>query len=86
MKAKRYIFLSFEGFTFQPGSEATEPDIENLQVIGMARGTCPDNAFIALLKENPYLASTSFEELICLELAEDSEKTKKYFYLSDRSN
>ena len=33
---KSYIFITTEGFTYQPGSESPEPDVENCQVIGFA--------------------------------------------------
>ncbi len=82
-KENHYIFLSPEGFTFHPGSEAAEPDIENLQVIGFAYGDCPEAAFCKLLRNNSYLIHTSFDELICLKLAEEAEEEKKYFYISD---
>lgn len=35
---KKYIFITFEGFTFQPYSESDVPDIENMQVIGFSEG------------------------------------------------
>lgn len=82
-KENQYIFLSQEGFTFQPGSEEAEPDIDNLQVIGFASGICPEKAFSKLLKKNSYLIKTSFDELICLKLAEGAEEEKRYFHISD---
>jgi len=65
---KSYIFITTEGYTFQPESELIEPDIENCQVIGFARGIDEKDAFQNLIKENPYLFDTTFDELICLEL------------------
>lgn len=32
------IFLTDEGYTYQPNSESDVPDIENLQVIGITHG------------------------------------------------
>lgn len=52
---KNYIFLTVEGFTYQPGSESIEPDIENLQVIGFSKGEDSENAFENLVDENQYL-------------------------------
>ena len=55
-----YIFITTEGFTFQPGSESAEPDVENCQVIGFAKGNSIDEAFENLIAENKYLLKTSF--------------------------
>ena len=33
-----YIFLTNEGYTYQPDSESIEPDCENAQLIGIAAG------------------------------------------------
>jgi len=79
-----YIFITTEGYTYQPGSEAVEPDIENCQVLGFAKGNGPEKAFKALLEENAYLLDTSFDEVVCLELKdEDYGRKKRYFYLKD---
>jgi hypothetical protein len=48
-----YIFITTEGYTYQPGSESIEPDIENCQVIGFAHGVDEQNAFKNLIAENP---------------------------------
>ena len=40
-----FIFLTAEGYTFQPDSDAKTPDIENLQVIGFASGVTSDEAY-----------------------------------------
>ena len=77
-----YIFITTEGYTYQPGSKAAEPDIENCQVLGFAKGDSAEEAFKALLRENPYLLETSFDEVVCLELKnEDYGGRKKYLYL-----
>lgn len=65
---KKYIFITSEGFTFQPGSESTEPDVENLQVVGFAEGNSPEEAIESLLKTSPYIAETSFDEVTALEV------------------
>lgn len=79
-----YIFITTGGYTFQPGSEAIEPDIENCQVIGFAQGINKKQAFKNLIRENAYLLETTFDELICLELQHtDYFKHRAYFYLSD---
>jgi len=81
---KSYIFITTEGYTFQPESESIESDIENCQVIGFAQGEDQQQAFQNLIKENSYLLETSFDELICFELKHrDFWKNKSYFYLND---
>jgi len=78
-----YIFITAEGYTYQPGSEAVESDIENCQVLGFAKGNDADEAFSALLEENAYLLETSFDEVVCLELKdEDYRERKRYFCLA----
>lgn len=81
---KNYIFITNEGSTFQPGSECSEPDIENCQVIGLAKGTDQSDAFRRLLQDNSSLLKTSFNEIICLELKEQNAfQEASYFYLGD---
>jgi len=76
-----YIFLTSEGYTFQPDSESALPDIENLQVIGIAQGGTPDDAFFDLVSNFPYLKETAFDEVFCYELAQDYEHTRSEFRL-----
>lgn len=71
---KNFIFLTIEGFTFQPYSTSIEPDIENLQVIGFAQGVNAQVAFEHLLEENTYLNNTNFNEIFSMELAESCKK------------
>jgi len=81
---KNYIFITNEGFTFQPENVGPEPDIENSQVIGYAKGTNKNDAFNNLLQENPYLFDTKFNKIICLELKHLKIFNKvSYFYLKD---
>ena len=80
---KSYIFITIEGYTFQPESTSIEPDIENCQVIGFARGKDPKQAFQNLIQENSYLLETTFDELICYELKDVDHTEKSYFYLKD---
>ena len=78
-----YIFITAEGFTYQPGSEAIGPDIENCQVIGFGQGGDEEEAFENLVKENKYLLETSFDEVFCMELKhQDYHKYSKYFSLA----
>jgi hypothetical protein len=74
---KDFIFITFDGFTFQPDSESDVPDIENMQVIGFSKGLDINEAFVNLQKNNKYLKDTSFDEIIGIEL-----KDKKFSYFN----
>ena len=65
---KSFIFMTKEGYTYQPYSESIEPDIENCQVIGFSKGVSSREAFLNLLQENAYLKETTFNELFSIEL------------------
>jgi len=78
-----YIFLTNEGYTFQlnPHHDSFE-EIENLQVVGFAVGNTPDEAYVNLLIEYPYLEETTFDMVFCYKLARKYEQTRKDFSLS----
>ncbi|MBI4377920.1 MAG: hypothetical protein HY578_02360 [Nitrospinae bacterium] len=79
---KSFIFVTTEGFTYQPNSESPEPDIENCQVIGFADGKDLEDAFGNLISENEYLLETNFDEIIGYELRHKNyHKFSKTFYL-----
>lgn len=78
----RYIFITDEGFTFQPGSEDCEPDIENMQVIGFGEGSNAKEAFEYLVNNNPYLKKTSFNKVSGIKIA---GKARTVFYLKNYS-
>lgn len=81
---KSYIFITSEGFAFQPQSESCEPDIENCQVVGFSVGKDLEEAFDNLILENEYLLETNFDEIIGYELRyENYHKFSKTFYLSE---
>lgn len=81
---KNYIFITEEGITYQPNSVSPEPDIENCQVIGFAKGNNENEAFNNLTKDNEYLLDTNFNEIICIELKnEDYYNKTKYFQLGE---
>ena len=80
---KSFIFITSEGYTYQPGSESAEPDIENCQVIGFSKGEDQEDAFRNLVLENEYLLDTNFNEIIGFELA--GEKGA-FFHLNDLKN
>jgi len=85
MEVSNYIFLTSEGETMQPETTDSEQyqsrDIENLQVIGIAKGINAKEAYHNLLKENTNLKETSFNELIAWKLADDFQENQEYFYL-----
>jgi len=67
---KRYMFITTEGYTYQPDSDSTEPDIENCQVIGCGKGSTAREAFENMVKENDYLLETTFNEVDAYELTD----------------
>lgn len=75
LDAKRFIFLTDEGSTFQPGSSALEPDVENLQVVGFGEGSDANAAFEAMLFEYSYLKQTSFDKVFALRLSGSVNET-----------
>lgn len=81
-----YIFLTTEGFTYQPNSETIELDIENCQVIGFGSGASAKDAFKDMMKENPWLKKTNFDEVYCYKLAPDYHESKEFFSLSENKN
>jgi len=84
---KSYIFITEEGYTYQQNSDSPDPDIENCQVIGFAKGNNESEAFDNLIKEHEYLLATKFNEIICIELKnEDYYSESKYFYLNEYKN
>ena len=74
---KDFIFITFEGYTFQPNNESDIPDIENMQVIGFSKGLNSKEAFENLKTKNSYLLETTFNEIISIEL-----KDKKFEYFN----
>ena len=77
----KYIFLTEEGYTYQPESKSDIPDIENLQVIGFSSGNNSDEAYSALIEQNSFLKETSFEKIFCYKLDNCYENTKKIYYI-----
>lgn len=74
---KDFIFITFEGYTFQPNNESDIPDIENMQVIGFSKGLNSKEAFENLKIKSSYLKETTFDEIIAIEL-----KDKKFEYFN----
>ena len=80
-----YIFLTDEGYTFQPETEAEPIEIDNLQVIGFAKGTDANTAFRNLLSENPHIKATSFQKIFCYELDSEYEGGRKDYDLNQQN-
>ena len=81
MEEKNYIFLTVEGYTYQPGSESVMPDVENAQMLGIAAGSSQTAAFRKLVADHPWLRATSFDEVFCYELAKDYRASRTEFSL-----
>jgi hypothetical protein len=69
----KYIFITTEGSTYQPNSDCSEPDIENMQVIGFGQGDTVQDSFRNLIKQNEYLINTNFDGIIALRLANEKQ-------------
>ena len=65
-----YIFLTDEGYTFQPETEAEPVVIDSLETIGTAKGTNAMDAYRNLLAENPLLRERKFEKIFCYQVDE----------------
>ena len=76
-----FIFITNEGYTYQPESNAVEPDVENCQVLGFCRGKEVNEAYKDFIAENPWLKETTFNEVIAYELK--NEDISGYFYLEN---
>lgn len=79
-----YIFLTDEGYTYQPKSESDVPDIENLQAIGITHGESPKQAFYNLIRERKYLLETSFDKIFCYKLSSNYKDSYCEFSMSTR--
>ena len=77
-----YVFLTDEEYTFQPETEAEPVEIENLQVIGFAKGTDGISAYQNLLAEKPELQETKFERIFCYQMDKEFEGSRKGYNLS----
>ena len=84
----KYIFLTFEGYTYQPIIDDGEDagDIENCQVIGFSEGEDPKEALNKLLIDKHYLENTTLDHIYCYKLDNDYRKNRADFYLDDIYN
>ena len=76
-----YIFLTDEGYTFQPDTGDEPMEIENLQVIGTAQGEDANSAYRNLLAENAHLDPAAFQRIFCYQLDKDDEGSRKDYKL-----
>jgi len=72
-----YIFLTDEGYTFQPETEEEPVVIDSLQTIGTAKGTDAMDAYRNLLAENPQLQERRFEKIFCYQVEEPVKENGK---------
>ena len=69
---KTFIFVTAEEDTKTKKGE----EIENLQVLGITKGSDKNEAFVNFMNENSYLIDTDFNEIIAMELVND----KQYYF------
>lgn len=67
----KYIFLTFEWFTYQPNSEAIEPDAENVQMLWIWEWNTKSEWFEDFKIKNQWITKTNFNEVFCHELKDD---------------
>ncbi len=81
---RKYIFLTDEGYTYQPNSMSNEPDCENSQMLGIIEAENEEKAFKRLINENKYLKLSTFSNVYCYELTNNTVKKnllyKRGFY------
>ena len=76
---KSFIFVTTEGFTFQPDSESIEPDTENCQVVGFGEGNNAREALENMIMTQTDLLKTSFDKISAFELKDEHQE---FYYLS----
>ncbi|NLK62479.1 MAG: hypothetical protein GX287_03415 [Fusobacteria bacterium] len=81
-----YIFLTNEGYTYQPNSDLYTDEIENLQVIGISSGKDAKSAFYNLLDRESYLKETAFDDVFCYKLSDEYESTYETFSIKNSFN
>ena len=74
-----YIFLTGDEYTFQPETEQEPVTIENLQMLGTAKGSDAMTAYRSLLADNPHLQERSFEKIFCYQVDEMGRKVESVF-------
>lgn len=80
-KLKYFIFLTDEGYTFQPESDFVESEMDNLQVLGFSEGLNINEAIEKFIQENELLNELNFDNVLVFELI--SDKVIQSFSLKD---
>ncbi len=70
---KEYIFITPEGYTFQPESDFVESEMDNLQVLGLSEGLNTDNAIYNFIQENKFLKELNFDNVLVFELISNNQ-------------
>ncbi len=65
----KYIFLTDEGYTYQPNSTSDIPDCEISQVLGIVESENEEMALEKLLEENIYIKRSNFCNVYCYKLS-----------------
>jgi hypothetical protein len=80
-RMRTFIFLSEEGLTLQPEAVlAPQNLLGNPLVLGIASGVDQGHALLQLVRSQPSLLDTRFDEVVCLELV---SAERRYLYLHD---
>jgi hypothetical protein len=64
---KSYLFFTKEGFTF----DSNNKEIENMQILGMAKGIDVLEAFRSFKINQPYLKDFAFKEVVAVQTVGD---------------
>ncbi|MCK4312526.1 MAG: hypothetical protein KAW88_07310 [Candidatus Cloacimonetes bacterium] len=81
-KLRYFIFLTDEGYTYQPESDLVESEMDNLQVLGFSEGLNIDDTIKNFIKENKFLNKLNFDNVLMFELV--SNKVIRSFSLKER--
>lgn len=76
---RHFIFITSEGYTYPPDSNTVQSNVENCQVLGFGEGNEISEAFEKLVKENPWLSQTTFDQVTAYEL--ECKEIAGEFYL-----
>lgn len=72
-KLRYFIFLTDEGYTFQPDSDLVDSEIDNLQVLGFSEGVNVDKAIENFIQENKFLNELNFDNVLVFELISNNQ-------------
>ncbi|MCK4654213.1 MAG: hypothetical protein KAU01_07185 [Candidatus Cloacimonetes bacterium] len=72
-KLRYFIFLTDEGYTFQPESDFVESEMDNLQVLGLSKGLNINEAIENFIQENEFLNELNFDNVLVFELISNNQ-------------